>query len=450
MAKQFDLIVIGTGAAGSTVAHKCRSAGWNVAIVDSQPFGGTCGLRGCDPKKVLVGVAELIDWTRRMQATGTVKNSTRIDWPALMRFKKSFTDPVPDHQLKRFSKAGVETFQQRARFVDQTSLQVGNETLTARHFVIAAGAMPVRLKIPGEEHFISSTQFLELEALPQRIIFVGGGYIAFEFAHVSARAGAQAVILHRGEQPLARFDTDLVAQLVKATREIGVDVHVKTAVEEVEKSSKGYVVHASTANGPKSFEADLVVHAAGRVPEIEDLDLDRAGVKWERRGVVVNEYLQSVSSPAVYAAGDAAASAGLPLTPVASVEGQVAASNLLKGNHLKPDYSGTSSVLFTVPPLASVGLLEETATNRGLKFKTNYMDTSGWYSSRRVAMKYSGFKTLIEEGTNHILGAHLLGPHAEETINLFAMAIRFGLRAEDIRKTIWAYPTSSSDISYMV
>ncbi|MFQ5799747.1 MAG: dihydrolipoyl dehydrogenase family protein, partial [Bacteroidota bacterium] len=378
------------------------------------------------------------------------KNGTQIDWPALMRFKKSFTDPVPDHQLKRFSKAGIESFQQRARFVDQTSLQVGNDIFTARHFVIAAGAMPAMLNIPGEEHLITSTQFLELEALPQRIIFVGGGYIAFEFAHVSARAGAQAQILHRGARPLERFDADLVDQLVNATREIGVDVHVKTAVEEVEKRSKGYVVHASTGNGRASFEADLVVHAAGRVPEIEDLDLDKAAVKWERRGVVVNEYLQSVSSPAVYAAGDAAASGGVALTPVASVEGQVVGSNLLKGNHLKPDYSGTSSVLFTVPPLASVGLLEDTARKRGLKFKTNYKNTSAWYSSRRVAVKYSGFKTLIEEGTDRILGAHLLGPHAEEVINLFAMAIRFELRPVDIKKMIWAYPTSSSDISYML
>lgn len=367
MEKKFDVIVIGTGSAGSTVAHKCRSAGWNVAIVDSRPFGGTCALRGCDPKKVLVGAAELIDWNRRMEGTGIVKNGTQIDWPALMRFKKSFTDPVPDHQLKRFSKAGIESFQQRARFVDQTSLQVGNDIFTARHFVIAAGAMPARLNIPGEEHLITSTQFLELEALPRRIIFVGGGYIAFEFAHVSARAGAQAQILHRGARPLERFDADLVDQLVNATREIGVDVHVMAAVEELEKRSKGYVVHASTGNGRASFEADLVVHAAGRVPEIEDLDLDKAGVKWERRGVVVNEYLQSVSNPAVYAAGDAAASGGGPLTPVASVEGQVVGSNLLKGNHLKPDYSGTSSVLFTVPPLASVGLLEDTARKRGLK-----------------------------------------------------------------------------------
>ncbi len=450
MGKRFDLIVIGTGAGGATAAYKCRKAGWEVAIIDSRPFGGTCALRGCDPKKVLVGAADLIDWIRRMEAKGVSATEAKIDWPSLMRFKKTFTDPVPENREKEYAKAGIAAFHGRTRFLDQTSLQVDHDTLSGRFILIAAGAKPATLGISGEPHLTTSDQFLELEQLPQRIIFVGGGYISFEFAHVAARAGAQVQILHRGVRPLEGFDADLVEQLVEATRELGIDVRLNTAVEGVEKDSDHFAVKASSENAEQTFEADLVVHGAGRVPDIDDLDLEKADIKREEKGVSVNEYLQSVSNAAVYAAGDAAASSGLPLTPVASMEGHVAASNMLNGNHRRPNYAGVSTVVFTIPPLASVGLQEEAAIKQGLKFKVNQEETSGWYSSRRVALKHSGFKTLVEENSHRILGAHLLGHNAEEAINIFALAIRYGLKAEDLKTMIYAYPTSASDLSYMV
>lgn len=450
MSRQFDLIVIGTGAAGATAAYKCRSAGWEVAIVDSRPFGGTCALRGCDPKKVLVGVAELIDWHRRMKSNGVVSNGIQIDWSELMRFKRSFTEPVPKNREQGYARAGIATVHGRARFIGPTTIEVGDEALIGRHVLIANGARPATLHIPGEAHLTTSDQFLELEQLPQRVLFVGGGYISFEFAQVAAGAGAQVRILHRGGRPLVGFDPDLVDQLVRATSEFGVEVRLNTGVEAIEKRGDHLLVHASGEGARQAFEADMVVHGAGRVPEIDDLDLETAGVRWGQKGVIVNEYLQSVSNSAVYAAGDSAASGGLPLTPVAGMEGHVVASNLLEGNHRTPDYTGVPTVVFTIPPLASAGLLETTARERGLKFRINHEDTSGWYSSRRIGMRHCGFKVLVEEGSNRILGAHLLGPHAEEVINLFALAIRAGLRSADLKMMPWAYPSSSSDVSYMV
>lgn len=450
MTKEFDLIVIGTGTAASTVAYKCRSAGWEVAVIDSRPFGGTCALRGCDPKKVLVGVAELIDWNNRMAGNGIISKETRIDWSSLMRFKRTFTEPVPKNREKAFSNAGIVAFHGQARFIDRATIKVDDATLPGRYVLIATGAKPVKLNIPGEEYLTTSDQFLELDRLPERIVFVGGGYISFEFAHIAVRAGAKAQILHRGARPLVGFDSDLVDQLVQATRDIGVDVRLNTSVEAIEKDSNHLIVYASVENAKQKFETNMVVHGAGRVPEIDELDLEKAGIMGNKKGVLVNEYLQSVSNPVVYAAGDAVASGGLPLTPVASMEGHIVASNLLKGNHLIPDYTGVPTVVFTIPPLASVGLKEETARERGLKFRTNYQDTSWWYSSRRVGIKYSGFKVLVEEDSSHILGAHLLGLHAEEVINLFAIAIRLGLRATDLKKIHYAYPSSSSDISYMI
>ncbi len=450
MTRTFDLVAIGTGSAASAVAARCRSAGWQVAIVDSRPFGGTCALRGCDPKKVLVGAAEAVDWARRMKGKGIQAENLQIDWQELMRFKRSFTEPVPKNREEGFAKAGIVAFHGRARFVGPSSVQVNDDVLEGRYVVIAAGQKPADLKIPGTVHLKTSDQFLELDELPRRILFIGGGYIAFEFAHIAARAGSQVTIVHRGKRPLARFDPDLVDEIVKSSRELGIDVQLGSEVVGIEKHSGQLVVQASASGEKRTFDADMVVHAAGRVPEIDDMKLDTAGVAWDNQGVKVNEFLQSVSNPSVYAAGDAAASGGPPLTPVASYEGIIVAANLLKGNHQKPNYQGIPTVVFTIPPLASVGLSEREAREQALKFRIKKEITSTWYSSRRVAEKYSGYKVVVEEGTDRILGVHLLGGEAGEVINLFALAIRSGMRATDLKHTIFSYPTHSSDLPYML
>jgi glutathione reductase (NADPH) len=194
-----------------------------------------------------------------------------------------------------------------------------------------------------------------------------------------------------------------------------------------------------------------VVHGAGRVPKTSELDLARANIDADARGAVkVNEWLQSVSNPMVYAAGDAAASPGaLPLTPVAAHQSLIVSSNLLHGNNKRPDYRGISSVVFTTPALAAVGKTEEQARSDGLKVRVKCEDASGWQSNRRVNEKAAMYKTIVDEATGRILGAHVLGPHAEEVINLFALAIRNNLTASDLSHMIYAYPTHASDIPYM-
>ena len=450
MSQKFDLVVIGTGAAGSTAAFKCRAAGWKVAIVDSRPFGGTCQLRGCDPKRVLVGAADLRDWAQRMKAREISSESLSINWAALMQFKRTFTDPVPANQETSFSKAGIQTLHGQARFVDRNTVQVNTDVISANHIVVASGAMPALLRIPGENHLISSEQFLKLDRLPVRVLFVGGGYISFEFAHLAAEAGAQVRILHRGPRPLEHFDPDVVGELVALDRESGVDIVLNSTVKTVERKGDRYVVTAFVNGAEQRFEADMVVHGAGRVPEIDALDLATASIERDGKGILVNEYLQSLSNPSVYAAGNAASTAGMPLTPVASMEGDVVASNLLDGNRRKADYAGIPTVVFTSPPLAAVGMLDQHARERGLKYRVNHQNTTNWYSSKRTGIRRSGFKVLIEEETERILGAHLLGPNAEEVINIFGLAIRTGLRATDLRQMVYSYPTSASDIPYML
>ncbi|MCI0415010.1 NAD(P)/FAD-dependent oxidoreductase, partial [bacterium] len=285
--------------------------------------------------------------------------------------------------------------------------------------------------------------------LPPRIVFIGGGYISFEFAHIVARAGVRPTILHRGPRPLVRFDPDLVDRLVSASREVGIDVQLDTQVEGIESITSGLIVATSIKGHKRKFETDLVVHGGGRVPNIDSLDLQAAGVRYDPRGVIVNEFFQSVSNPVVYATGDCANS-GPPLTPVAGRESKIAAENMLKGNHATLDYTGVSSVVFTIPPLASVGLQEDEARKQNLDFEVKQADTAGWYASRRVNEKHSAYKVLVEKNSGRILGAHLLGNHTDELINLFALAIRFDLRSDDLKDLMYAYPTHGSNIPYMV
>jgi len=448
MDKQYDLVVVGTGVT-SAVASRCREAGWTVAVVDRRAFGGTCALRGCVPKKILVGAAEAVHGARDMTGKGVPASALAIDWPELIRFKRSLVDPTTERTEQAWAKTGVEQFHGRASFVGPTTLAVGDDRLSGRRVLIAAGAMPVPLRFPGAERLTTSEEFLNLDRLPPRVVFVGGGYISFEFAHVATRVGAQATILHRGARPLEGFDPDVVDLLVRRTRELAIRVEVDTEVRGIEAIGHRLVVHGVQRGQERRFETDIAVHGAGRVPEIEDLDLDAAGVKHEKRGVSVNQFLQSVSNPGVYAGGDAAAS-GPPLTPKADHDVGVLVTNLLEGNHRTPNYDGIASAVFTIPPLASAGLTEEAARAMGLRFHTKRQDTSGWFNTRRVGETTSGFKVLIEEDTDHILGAHLLGPHADEVINLFAVAIRLRIPARDLQQAIFAYPTSGSDIRFML
>ena len=448
MERRFDLVVVGTGVT-SAVASRCREAGWTVAVIDSRPFGGTCALRGCLPKKILVGAAEAVHHARDMATIGVPAATLTIDWPALMRFKRSMIDPTPQRTEQAWAQIGVEQFHGRTRFVDSTTLAVGDDRLIGRRVLIAAGSMPAPLTFPGADRLATSEDFLNLDRMPARLVFVGGGYISFEFAHVAARAGADVTILHRGARPLEGFDSDLVELLVRRTRELGIRVELDTEVVGLDGGAGGVVVRGRQHGMERRFEADMAVHAAGRVPELDDLDLDRAGVKREKHGVIVNEYLQSVSNPAVYAGGDAAAS-GPALTPKADHDADVLATNLLEGNRRTVNYEGIASAVFAIPPLASAGLTETAARAAGLKFHTSWQDTSAWYNTRRVGETASGFKVLIEEGTGRILGAHLLGPNAAEVINLFAIAIRLRIPADDLKQVIFSYPTYGSDIRFML
>ena len=439
----FDVVVIGTGMAGQPAASTCAKAGKKVAIVDALPYGGTCMLRGCDPKRVMLE-ASYVAARAEALLDGGIETVPRIDWQALQARKRSFTDPVPAEIEGWLRGLGVETLHGAAQVVGDGELNVAGERLRAGHVVIATGARPRTLDMSGAELLTTSTKFLDLEELPKRLAFVGGGYIAFEFAALSARAGAGVRIIHSGGHVLESFDPDLAGILVDRYRSLGIGIELNAQVSRVQGEPGGLLVTSTSG----TFEADVAVHSAGRVPDLEGLGLEAADVRYDHRGVDVDENLRSTTNPRFFAAGDAAA-IGLPLTPVASRQGAVVARNIL-GESVTFDGTATPSVAFSDPPLASVGARESDLGDRGRGVDVVFNDTSDWFTSRRLGQTHSASKVLVDKRSGAILGAHILGACAEEITNVFALAMRQGITRDGLRDLLTDYPTVFSDVQYML
>jgi len=444
--KHYDIIVLGTGGAGQRVAMRAIEAGKSVAVINDGLFGGTCSVRGCIPKKVLTGTAEIADINRRLNELNIVQEVPHMSWKNLIKFKRSFTDSVPGSTVKALKDAGIDIYTGSPHFSGDLIVEINEETLSADKVHIAVGAKPAKLPIDGSEYMITSDDFLELDELPERIVFVGGGYVSFEFAHVAARFDAEVTILHSDNRPIAMFDKDMVDELLSASKEIGIAVELNKQVLGITKNNDSFII---TTNDGQSYEADLVVNGAGRPPAIDELNLKAANIDYDpKRGVLVNEFLQSVSNPNVYAAGDAAA-AGPPLSPVAGVQGGIVAQNILGAKETQPSYLSTPSVLFTTPIVASVGHNETSAKEAGISFDVVNNDTSTWFDAKRLGQVHSKSKVLIEKDSRKIIGAHLIGSHAEDLINIFSLAVELGLTTEDLKKPIMAFPTASDDMRSM-
>ena len=300
------------------------------------------------------------------------------------------------------------------------------------------------------EYLTHSDDFLELDDLPQSIIFVGGGYISFEFAHIAARAGSDVHIIEGGDKALTGFDPTLVDLLVQKSKDIGVQIDLNTAVQAIEKTEDGYKVLAEKDDQQLSWQSDLVIHGAGRIPNIQQLDVKKGNIASEKSGITVNEYLQSTSNPNVYAAGDVADTDGPPLTPVAGIEAKIVSENLLNGNKKQLTYTGIPSIAFTSPKIATVGMSEEKAKESNKKTKVAYSDTSDWFTNKHTNQNYGATKIITDENSGQILGAHLLSDEADELINVLAMAIQLELTVDDLKKVTYAFPTAISDLPSML
>ena len=449
MVKTYDVIILGAGNAGMGAAGVARAAGKSVAMIESRDVGGTCPIRGCVPKKVLVAAAQVLHQIETAPVHHIEVGTPKLDWGKLIERERSFVDGVPEAFKKSLESRGIELFEGRARFVGRNRVRVGDVVLEGDKIVIATGSKPRPLSIPGAEHLITSEDLLEMSTLPESLIFIGGGVIALEFSHVLARAGTKVTILEALPRLLPRNDADAVVQIHKESERIGIDILAGVEVEEVALEGNRLAVRFALAGDTKTLVAERVVNGAGRIPDLDALDLDAAGIERDGTRIAIDETLRSVSNPDVYVAGDALWSSA-QLSPVATHEGRIVGENIVNGGTATPEYIHVPATVFTVPALGSVGLTEEEAAAKGLAFAAKSNDLGGWRSSQTHAETAAYSKLLIEEGSGRILGAHMVGHGAEEVIHLFAFAMKHGVTADELASTVYAYPTFASDIKFML
>lgn len=449
--EEYDVFVIGTGNSGRSVAEACVDAGKRVAIADNREYGGVCANHGCDPKKVLVSFTEILERSENLSGKGITKQP-EINWADVQKFKTTFTDPVPFVNERKLKEKDIVLYRQSPKFLDEHTLSVEGKTVKAKKIVIASGQKHKPLYFEGSQHLLNSDDFLELKKLPERMVFIGGGYIGMELAHVAIRCGVKVTVIHPHERPLNNFDSDMVDYLIKASEDVGVKFKFKARANKIEKTEGGFKVFAKQGEKTISVKAEMVFNSAGRIPSINELDLDKGQVDFSGKGVTVNDKLQNPSNKNVYACGDAAASPGLPLTPLGSIEAQVVISQLLSDEKTKKKavYPPQPSVVFTLPNLASVGMSEEEAKKEYDEVKVIKKDAKKWYSAKHLNDKTYAFKILINTNTDKILGAHLVGANVGETINLFALAMANNVTTKDLKNTIFAYPTWGNDINAMI
>lgn len=440
---QYDVIVIGAGPAGGGVASPLVEAGKKVVMVEADGVGGVCPLRGCNPKKVLLAGAEAVEKAGHLAGKG-IAGQTSIDWQELERFKRSFVAPVSERAEKHYREQGIDIIHGLAAFTSPHTVEVAGGTLEAENICICTGYVPNIPNTPGIEHFLTSDDFLELKELPERMVFIGGGFISLEFAHIAARAGVKVTVLVRSERALRNFDAVLVEKLLEASRESGIDIQLNAPVNAIEKNENGLSVITDNV----TYETDMVINCSGRIPSLAGLALEKAGITATRKGIAVNEHMQCVDASHIYAIGDVS-STPYALTPSASHEAEVAARNILDPESASVNFKGIPSVAFTLPPLARVGLSEEEAKKKGIPCKIVEKNLADWFPWQRLGEKYGGSRILLDEKEEIVLGAHIFGHHAEELVNTFALIIRHEIPVHQVRDTMWAYPTSGYYLKYM-
>lgn len=446
---RYDVLILGGGNAGMGVTVATRKAGLSVALAENRELGGTCPNRGCTPKKVLVAAGHALDEIARASGLCIAVGKPRLDWTALIDREKSMISHLPASFAKLLAERGVDVLHERAVFAGPNAVRVGGRVIEAKNIVIATGSKPRRLPIAGAEHMISSDDILSERAQPRDIVFVGGGVIAFEFAHVYARAGTRVTILEVLPKFLPALDADAVSEIVRESERIGITLTTGVKVKSVAPRGERLAVTFEHEGAERTIEADRVVNGAGRVADVDTLDL-KAGNVWLRDGrIELDEYMRSASNPAVHVCGDALWSSP-QLSPVATYEGRIVGRNIVEGPKEKPDYSCIPSCVFTVPALASVGLTEAKARESGRKIKVEVNDMSDWLSSRTYNESAAWAKVILDENNGRILGAHMVGHAAEELIHIFALAMKFGITANDIRETVYAFPTFTNDIKSLV
>lgn len=445
----YDVFILGTGNVGHTVADACADAGKKVGIIDTREYGGTCSQRGCDPKKVMYTAAVARRSAAHLQGCGLTE-VPGTSWSDLIKTVATYIDPVPSTTREDFEKKGIDCYTGEAKFTGENSLAWDDTEITADHIVIGTGQKPRELEedFVGREHAVTHETFFHMEELPKRIAFLGAGYIAMEFGQIAAAFGAQVFMLDHGKHILSPFDSYL-ADMVQEQSEEDLDMTIKTETsnERIEKVDDHYVLYYTQDGKEHSTEADIIFNTTGRVPAIDTLDLDAAGIDYDDKGIITNKWLRT-SNKNVWAGGDVNKS-DIPLTPVAGIHAKAIKENIF-GNMTAANVPITASVSFVYSNLAGVGMGEKEADESGKSYRSIKMEIGDWFNAKRYNTKYYAFHILIEDGTDIILGAHILGPHAADQINIFALAVNNELTKDGIQQALFTYPTWTNDIKGML
>ena len=445
MAKyDYDLFIIGAGSGGVRAGRIAAGYGARVGICEESRVGGTCVIRGCVPKKLLVYASHFAEDFEDARAYGWQLGSARFDWPTLIANKDREIDRLNQVYLKLLSDAGVELFEQRGRLTDSHHVQLGKRIVSADKILIATGGRPFVPDFPGTELVMVSDDAFHLPELPERIIVVGGGYIACEFAGIFKGMGSRVTQLYRGDAVLRGFDDDVRSFVTRALQLKGIDLMLETDVHEIQQQGSEYKVVLT--NG-QNLTADRVMYCTGRTPYSGDLGLDQAGVETDRQGAIrVNEY--SVTNIAnIFAVGDV--TNRVNLTPVALHEGHAFADTEFGDLKRSCDHRYVPSAVFSQPPVGSVGYNEHDARDLFARIRV--------YRSEFKAMKHTLtgrdesmlMKLIVEHDTDRVVGCHIVGPDAPEIVQGFAVAVKSGLTKRQFDATIGIHPTAAEELVTM-
>ncbi|PHO02839.1 glutathione-disulfide reductase [Rhodobacteraceae bacterium 4F10] len=444
MAFDYDLFVIGGGSGGVRAARVAAQEGAKVALAEEDRYGGTCVIRGCVPKKLMVFASEYGEMVDDAQAYGWDIKPGAFDWNVFRGKLYAELDRLENVYRGILKNNGVDTYDQRAKIADAHTVELTDGTRkTAKHILLAMGGRPVKPGIPGDELGITSNDIFHLEKLPESILIVGGGYIASEFAGILNGLGVNVTQYYRGAQILRGFDDEARGLVSDEMCQKGINLHLGTNIVRMEKD--GDKIRVVATNGDENL-FDQVMFATGRVPNADDMGLEEVGVELGRKGqVVVDDYSQT-AVPSIYAVGDV--TDRVNLTPVAIREGMAFVETVFKGNPTKPDHELIPTAIFTQPEMGTVGLSEEDAREQepievyATSFKPMQQSFAG--RSERVLMKL-----VVSQKTRKVLGCHIVAPGAGEMIQLAGIAVKMGATKEDFDRTVAVHPTMSEEIVTM-
>lgn len=440
--EKYDAIVIGSGPAGNSAAYGLKEQGKKVAIIESDLWGGTCPNRGCDPKKMLMSGVEAQKRIETMLGKG-FDQTPKIVWEDLMTFKKSYTDFVPQNTKEGLDAAEIDRYQGQASFLNANQIVVNDQELSANQFLIATGQRPAVLSIDGQDLLQSSTDFLDLNHLPKKMAFIGAGYIAFELAVIASAAGSEVHIIHHNDRPLKEFDQELVNDLVEHMKADGIQFHFNVNTKSVELMHPNYRITG------ENFElvVDMVIGATGRIPNVEGLNLEKAGVSYDKRGIKVDEHLRTTQQN-IFACGDVIAKKQPKLTPVAGFEAGYVV-NAMNGATEAIDYPLIPTIVFGDQRLARIGLSERELADHPEKYHSETTDLSSWYTYHRINDQGAKIKIVYDED-DKIVAITCLSQLADEVINYLLIILTKKMSHEEVEKYIFAYPSPASDLSYFI